>query len=465
MAVSFRYGANGSYKSASAVWFDLLPNLRAGRVCITNVEGMQPLETIEKRLGEKFPDTTRLIRISSRNMEGVRLWQNWFCWAPIGSFLLIDECQDLFGKHVGFKMEKQQYRPFDEFEPYLPEGFRSLFESKWQPVDLSSIDPGELDDTGRTQYDETGRLLYPFEFNGAFMRHRKYNWDIVMLTPDFKQIPSEVKGCAEIARQHKNTDMMFRKRKPRVYEHHPTVTTTKPGPNDLVYFQKVPIEVHLLYSSTGTGKQTKSGQSLALFKQPKLIFAFIIALLSIGYFIYALSGFFSDDSAAGSPAAEDVQADELTSVQSSVDSSRLVTDEESAPRSDGLAAGRGNGDHHQATGADAVRLGGLASFFPFNGAEQVYVSSVMVSRTDEKVDIDVLLKVVTDAGNFYMNKKHLMLTGVTYTVLDDCLIQIQKGQLIHFLTCPPHENGGSQQFAKSGGVNLDPIDKPQIALF
>ncbi|PSU02748.1 hypothetical protein C9I92_25090, partial [Photobacterium ganghwense] len=31
MAVSFRYGANGSYKSASAVWFDLLPNLRAGR--------------------------------------------------------------------------------------------------------------------------------------------------------------------------------------------------------------------------------------------------------------------------------------------------------------------------------------------------------------------------------------------------------------------------------------------------
>jgi len=465
MAVSFRYGANGSYKSACAVWFDLLPNLRAGRVCITNVEGMQPLRVIEKRLGEKFPDSTKLIRISSRNLKGVALWQNWFCWAPIGSFLLIDECQDLFGKHVGFKMEKQQLRPFGDFEPDLPDGFRQLFESKWQPVDIATIDDGELDDTGRTQYDETGRLLYPFEFNGAFMRHRKYNWDVVMLTPDFKQIPSEVKGCAEVARQHKNTDMLFRKRKPRVYEHHPTVTTTKPAKDDLIYYQKVPVAVHLLYSSTGTGKQTHSGQSLALFKQPKLVIAFLVAFLSIGYFIYALSGFLSDDVATGSALPESGQAAETSSVQPSGDNQDSGNINQSAPRSGGVATGSVGSDINKTANSDVYSLGGLASFFPFNGTKQVYVSSVLVSRRGETTDLDLLLKVVSDSGVFYLNKKHLMLSGVTFTVLDDCLVQIRKDDLVHFLTCPPVGNDYDQQLASNTNKKESRIDKPQVSLF
>ncbi|WP_276202942.1 zonular occludens toxin domain-containing protein, partial [Vibrio parahaemolyticus] len=86
-----------------AVWFDLLPALREGRICITNIHGMQPLEVIEQRLGEKFPDTARLIRISSRNPEGFELWKYFFCWAPIGAFILIDECQQIFSVNAGFK--------------------------------------------------------------------------------------------------------------------------------------------------------------------------------------------------------------------------------------------------------------------------------------------------------------------------------------------------------------------------
>ncbi|OLQ70012.1 hypothetical protein BIT28_10735 [Photobacterium proteolyticum] len=465
MAVSFRYGANGSYKSACAVWFDLLPNLRAGRVCITNVEGMQPLKVIEKRLGEKFPDSAQLIRISSRNLPGVKLWQNWFCWAPIGSFLLIDECQDLFGKHVGFKMEKQQLLPFEEFEPDLPAGFRELFESKWQPVDIENIDDGELDDTGRTQYDETGRLLYPFEFNGAFMRHRKYNWDIVMLTPDFKQIPSEVKGCAEVARQHKNTDMLFRKRKPRVYEHHPTVATTKPAKDDLIYYQKVPVAVHLLYSSTGTGKQTKSGQAVALFKQPKILIAFLIVFFCMGYLIYALSGFLTDDVASDSSVTEGGQVAEVSGAQSSSDVETSGDIDQSAPRSGGLGTGAGRNGDHKASDSGHFRLGGLASFFPYNGAEEVYVSSVLVSRRGETVDLDLLLKVVSRSGVFYLNKKHLELTGVSFVVLDECLVQIKKGDLVHFLTCPPVGNGFDQQLANNTKADERRIDKPQVSLF
>ena len=43
MATSFRYGHGGSYKSACAVWFDLLPALREGRICITNIHGLGDL--------------------------------------------------------------------------------------------------------------------------------------------------------------------------------------------------------------------------------------------------------------------------------------------------------------------------------------------------------------------------------------------------------------------------------------
>ncbi|HHC7274589.1 TPA: zonular occludens toxin domain-containing protein, partial [Vibrio campbellii] len=55
MAVIFRHGSNGSYKSAYATWFEILPALREGRLVVTNIEGLRPKESIEKILGETFP--------------------------------------------------------------------------------------------------------------------------------------------------------------------------------------------------------------------------------------------------------------------------------------------------------------------------------------------------------------------------------------------------------------------------
>ncbi|MGR5499047.1 zonular occludens toxin domain-containing protein, partial [Vibrio diabolicus] len=97
---------------------------------------------------------------------------------------------------------------------------------------------------------EQGRIIYPENFNNAFMEHRHYNWDIVLLTPDFAQIPKELKGVAELAKQHKGKDgIFFSNRKPRILEHDPTRTVTKPSKDDVVYNLKVPLDVHLLYAS------------------------------------------------------------------------------------------------------------------------------------------------------------------------------------------------------------------------
>ena len=174
MAVYFRHGSNGAYKSAYVVWFEILPALRAGRIVVTNVEGLKPLEEIEKILGEKFPVTAKLIRIFSRSETGVWLWQNWFNWMPCTALVVIDECQDLYTADVGFKREKSQAVPFENFKDKLPDGFNDLFHECWGKIDVDNLQPGDQDDIGEVETDEQGRILYPFNFYGAFMRHRKY---------------------------------------------------------------------------------------------------------------------------------------------------------------------------------------------------------------------------------------------------------------------------------------------------
>ena len=101
MAITIRTGANGSYKSAYVAWFTILSALKAGRVVVTNFEGMEPLHIIEQRLDIKFPSTAKLIRIFSRSEKGIRLWHHFFCWCPLNALIVIDECQDLYSRNIG----------------------------------------------------------------------------------------------------------------------------------------------------------------------------------------------------------------------------------------------------------------------------------------------------------------------------------------------------------------------------
>ncbi len=78
MAITIRTGANGAYKSSYVSYFVIFEALKAGRVVVTNIEGMQPLEVIEKRFDIQFPSTAKLIRIFSRDEAGMDLWQHFF---------------------------------------------------------------------------------------------------------------------------------------------------------------------------------------------------------------------------------------------------------------------------------------------------------------------------------------------------------------------------------------------------
>ncbi|EDL67033.1 zonular occludens toxin domain-containing protein [Vibrio campbellii] len=452
MATSFRYGHGGSYKSACAVWFDLLPALREGRICITNIHGMQPLEVIEQRLGEKFPDSARLIRISSRNPEGFELWKYFFCWAPIGAFILIDECQQIYSTNAGFKMANIHKRPFTDFEPHLPEGFAELFQSRWLTVDTSSLDNGEIDDCQRTRFDEQGRIIYPENFNNAFMEHRHYNWDIVLLTPDFAQIPKELKGVAELAKQHKGKDgIFFSNRKPRILEHDPTRTVTKPSKDDVVYNLKVPLDVHLLYASTVTGQITKAGLGKNIFLNPKFLAAMALMVLSFGYVIYALIGLFSDPETAASQGTQPHQTSQQSSVSSSQSKSspgQTSSDNSvvGSGRSGCTGTGCGNGTYHD--------IGTVPAWFPVANSESIYVSAVERWHKPSSIHVSVHFEVVTPRGVTYLDDGFLHKLGIQMEYLDDCLVQLSRGESNFYVTCSPYEQYAQRQ---EQDIELKPV--------
>ncbi|KIE18740.1 zonular occludens toxin [Vibrio sinaloensis] len=473
MAVYFRHGSNGAYKSAYAVWFEILPALRNGRLVVTNIEGLKPMETIEKILGEKFPVGAQLIRIFSRSEEGVRLWQNWFSWMPIGALVVIDECQDLYTADVGFKREKAQQRPLDDFLPNLPSGFADLFYSRWTKVDLSTLDEGDTDDTGGTQVDEQGRLLYPFNFYGAFMRHRKYQWDIIMLTPDWTSIPSWLRGCAQEAYSHRSTDTFFRKRKPRIFNHRPNSTKTAPSTKAdyaSCSSKKIPVDVFALYKSTGTGGFNESKSDISILKSPKFLLAILIGFAAIGKFLWDVNNvFFSDDEISSAQISE-VPA---TNAQSNVDDvSQVVVDNSTAaPSGVGLDSG-GIGSQNITPTRTNVINPFFEHFDVFNGAKNVYFTGLNARRIHGQFADEYIFRVDMEDGRYYLRSDVLSNYGYFFDVIDDCLIVVRNSSIRTLVTCPPREvqtaqakieeNANVEQLESVDIFNLSKAHTPQI---
>lgn len=287
MAIVIEHGHNGSYKSSSVIWFRLLPALRSGLLVVTNVAGMWPLHKIEEFLGEKFPDTAKLFRVSSQDPKYQELWRRWHHWMPIGAFVFIDECQDIYDRDVFKGQEEYNLKPIDTYSEVLPADFIQLFKDTLASYKPEKLEECDMDDTGRVVFDERGQIMYPTSPKESFMRHRHYNWDVVFATPDITSIPRPVRACCEVAFSYSSKDSFFlSKRKPRIYEHNPLdngIPTTK----SVTFKRRVPLAVHMLYKSTQTGSVTKSGQStgpLSSFKIRLVLFGLMPLLLA--YWVY-----------------------------------------------------------------------------------------------------------------------------------------------------------------------------------
>lgn len=443
MAITIRTGGNGSYKSAYAAWFVILPALKAGRVVVTNFEGMEPLEVIEERLNIKFPSSAKLIRIFSRSEVGIDLWQHFFCWCPLNALIVIDECQDIFSKNVGFDGKKIKYRPLDEFLPNLPPWYKEFFDSRHIPIDVNSLKPSEIDDLGQAEYDKDGRIIYPLTYNEGFMRHRKYNWDIELLSPDWLQIDSSIKACAEQAFFHKNRDgFFFAKRKPWIYKHPTNVTKPViPQKKDANLFtKKVPLEAHLLYKSTGTGVATKSGGLNTLFRSPKFFLALFLMIVCPVYFIYGAMDLYLEDESEVSTDEPQTQIDGQI-----VEPSQVGRTSQGAQGNTVLSGGGNSNSNSQQGVNNGSPYVPVNQVLYFEGLQSAYLSGFH-RRTNVKMkngtkmrssNFDIVINAYTDDGLYSLNKRYLDTVDVTFELIDECLMVLKQGQLKSLITCEP----------------------------
>lgn len=314
------HGPPGSYKTSSAVWYEMLPALRNGRIIITNIEGMKPVDEIQKSLSETFPETADIWRVSTQKEHGRELMRNFYHWAPIGAMIIIDEVQDVYPVERTFKVENYDYRHIDNYKDEIPDKFFNTHKNRLNDIKPTDLTSADIDDINQQVFDDNGHIIYPTTLKEAFMRHRKYNWDILVCTPDITHINGIIRSACELAFHHSSKDSIgkiipYYHRRPRIKQHPVKENGTVSRKADLITFRKVPIDVHKTYKSTATGKITASGVGRTPLSSGALIFAALVLVASISYGIYAV--FFYEStlekavqvaSGTASNGLEDVQA-------------------------------------------------------------------------------------------------------------------------------------------------------------
>ena len=215
---------------------DLVAAVFAGRTVITNVRGLDDPErivsTLQKAHPRKpIPPTFELVWVDTDTEEGIFAIQTFWWWADCGAFILIDEAQAFWPSEM---------RPGD-----------------WKPFDL----PGGID-ASRIQ----GR---PRDYADAWTRHRHFNWDIVLTTPDIKLFHSKIRSVSETAYLHKNQAIIGLRGR---YLEGMHLASKNGNASDffVVRGRKIPKWVFDLYQSTSTGVVSDTNAGTPFWKHPKI---------------------------------------------------------------------------------------------------------------------------------------------------------------------------------------------------
>ena len=431
MAASIFHGAPGSFKSASAVWFEVLPALRKGRLVVTNIEGILPLEEIETELQETFPDSAQLWRLSSQNEEGLNLWRNWYHWMPTGALVLIDEVQDVYPTEATFKPESCNYKHVDNYKELIPEHwytYHYIQLEKFKPDDLTS---GDVDDLGRELFNEHGHIIYPKTLKECYMRHRKYNWDIICCTPDITSVHKYIRNVSQYAYSHKYFDGLagipYYNRRPRIFEHNPKLDGKTPNKASTITWKKIPIEVHKCYKSTATGGITK-GQGKNFLYSPAFAFPVAAVFLCILYWIW----YFTSNESTVETVEETAQVG-------------VVNNQKDTSSNTNNAA-------VQVLDGEPVSVG-----LPY-GATDIFVTGIQEVKRPERTHREYIFEFITERyGTFSINSYELASMGFSIQYFSPCnvIIRQAKTNFVYRAFCSPNPYS---QVENQNGSNQDSID-------
>jgi len=423
------HGPPGSYKTSSCLWFEMLTALRAGRIVLTNIEGVKPIDEIEKELDERFPESADIWRVSTQKRKGLALMRRFFHWCPIGAQIIIDEVQDVFPVERTFKPDDYNYQPIESYKDHLkPEWYdthkRLLEEIK--PEELTSADS---DDLGEAIFDDHGHIIYPSTLKESFMRHRKYNWDIVVCTPDITQVNMLIRGACEAAYHHSSKDAVgklipYYARRPRIRQHQPKENGLSARKSDVVTYRKVPLEVHKLYKSTSTGKITTSGVGKTPFQSTGFKLGAVVLVGCIVYFAFFLGGAFDADGEQTLP--QRIEKDYQENIQRSQNS----VDVPARDNTNKVAA---------AVGAASVfvNLPFEANAIHLTSYNKVYVKGVYQG-------VVLVFRFETDKGNYFLDSSDIENFGLTAKLVTDCIAKVSNVDTETLIMCSPDDDMDNQ---------------------
>ena len=241
MSIKIHHGPNGSYKTSGALQDDAIPAIKEGRTIITNIRGF----TLD-RVYDVFPDcpkTTEIINLSMESTDDLEKLRRWFMWAPKGAFLIFDETQILFPK-------------------------------SWRDKDLEQFDyPGGIE-----KAKEADR---PTSWLDGWTRHRHWNWDVVLTTPNIRYIRDDIRLTCEKAYLHANLALIGVKGRYKEAMHDAQENRPHSDGSSIVELKKISASTFKLYESTSTGtvRDTAAGKNLLLSPKVLGLLGFIAALL------------------------------------------------------------------------------------------------------------------------------------------------------------------------------------------
>ena len=268
MAIKIHHGPNGSYKTSGAIQDDLIPALKAGRHIITNIRGLT-----RERVFQVFPKTPSSLEVENLDLEDLddlEKMRTFPQWAPRGAFIIFDETQLIFLK-------------------------------SWRDADLRKFDfPG-----GPQAAKEADR---PINWLDGWTRHRHWNWDIILTTPNIGYIREDIRLTAEKAYLHSNLAVIGINGRYKESQH--AATENKPGmKGSMVAVKKINKRTFQLYESTATGTVSDTIAGKSIFRDPKVLFLLGLPALLVGNFLLGDGFSFSQHNADPAPAAKPVASD------------------------------------------------------------------------------------------------------------------------------------------------------------
>lgn len=260
MSIKIHHGPNGSYKTSGAIQDDVIPMLSSGRTIITNVRGFT-----RERIFSVFPSTPSSLEVINLDLEDIddlEKMRTFPQWAPRGAFIIFDEAQLIFLK-------------------------------SWRDSDLKKFDyPGG---TAAAKRDDR-----PINWLDGWTRHRHWNWDIILTTPNIGYIRDDIRMTSEKAYLHSNLAVVGIKGRYKESQHS-AQENRPPAARTIVELKKIKQETFRLYESTSTGTVSDTIAGKSIFKQPKILALLALPALCFGYFLYINGQSSTDNTSLQSP--------------------------------------------------------------------------------------------------------------------------------------------------------------------